>query len=575
LKPQTKIAEIENHLLEVKELSIGISSEEVILVQPLTFTLTKGKTLALVGESGSGKSLTSYAIMGLLPKTLSIKSGEINLFTDKQKIDLTKLSPNELNYLRGKEIAMVFQEPMSALNPSYSIGFQLMEAIQNHTKLPRNLIEERAIELLNEVQIPDAKKALSKYPHEMSGGQKQRVVIAMALANNPKILIADEPTTALDVTIQKVLLKLLAQLCEIRKMAMLFITHDLGVVAEIADDVMVLQKGICIEFGSTHKIFKNPIKPYTKGLIACKPPLEIRPKRLLTVSDFLEGNKVEQVLVEPKERQKKLTEIYQKQPLIKITNLSKQYLKSKGLFGRENETVQVLENINFELFKGESLGLVGESGSGKSTLGRCIMRLVEPNSGSMLYNNNVQIEKLTKSQLRTFRRKIQIIFQDPFSALNPNLTVGQAIIEPMQAFNLEVSAKHRKKKALYLLKRVGLDEKAFNRYPHQFSGGQRQRICIARTLALSPEIIICDESVSALDVSVQAQVLNLFNDLKDEFNLTYLFISHDLSVVRYFCDRIMVLRKGEIVELNESDSLFFNPVHPYTKSLLEAIPGKL
>ncbi|MGY6562027.1 MAG: ABC transporter ATP-binding protein [Luteibaculaceae bacterium] len=565
----------DNHppVLTINSLSIAANKGDTTLVNNISFTINQGEIMALVGESGSGKSLTSYAILGLLGKGLHITGGEILLHYENKYFALQKLEQEELRTLRGKAIAMIFQEPMSALNPAYTIGFQIEEAIKaKQPELTKASIYKQCIALLNEVKIPEPEQSFKKYPHQLSGGQKQRVIIAIALANNPALLIADEPTTALDVTVQKQLLALLKNLCKQRKMGMLFITHDLGVVKQIADKTAVLQKGNLIEFGETYTIFNTPTEPYTKGLIACKPPLHKRPKRLLTVSDFTSGKRTEQTLETPEERTQRHHTLFSAEPILKVQALKKSYpIPAKHFWQKENEKV-VLHDINFSLYKGEILGLVGESGSGKSTLGRCIMRLIEPNSGTIRYLDK-DVLSLNTSELRDFRKKVQIIFQDPFSALNPNLTVGAAIVEPMHLIREEAfGSAEKKKQALFLLEKVGLSADAFEKYPHQFSGGQRQRICIARALALRPEIIICDESVSALDVSVQAQVLNLFNDLKDEFNLTYLFISHDLSVVKYFCDRIMVLQHGKIVALQESDALFENPPDAYTKQLIEAIP---
>jgi len=558
------------NILEIQNLSIAFAEGSPV-VQNLNLTLEAGKTLAIVGESGSGKSVSSLAVMGLLPKSAKISADKL-LFEDK---DLTSLGEEDFRKLRGKEMAMIFQEPMTSLNPAMKCGKQVAEVLILHDKLSPEAAKKVTLNWFERVKLPDPESVFNKYPHQLSGGQRQRVMIAMAMCTKPKLLIADEPTTALDVTVQKNILQLLRDLQQEMGMAMLFITHDLGVVKEIADDVLVLYRGQVKEFGSVQDIISNPQADYTKGLLACRPPLDAKPRRLKTVEDFLAPPPLAPPQPPPKGRECATQAPPLEglgRPLLSISNLHKFFSQpAKGLF-KKAEQIEVLKGISLDVYKGESLGLVGESGCGKSTLGRNIIRLLTPEEGEIIYKGK-DITHLKGADLRVLRKEIQFIFQDPFSSLNPKQRIGDAIVEPMTVHNLHGSASARKQKAVELLEKVGLTTEQYNRYPHEFSGGQRQRIGIARALAVEPEIIICDESVSALDVSVQAQVLNLLNDLKDDFGLTYLFISHDLSVLKYFSDRVAVMNKGEIVELNTSEEIYKNPQDDYTKSLLAAIPG--
>ena len=588
-------------LLKVNNLRISFcrDSQWQETVHGIDFEVFEGKTLGIVGESGSGKSVSNLAIMKLLDKKKSCIKADSILLNDK---DIYHLSEDEMSEIRGKEIAMIFQEPMTSLNPVYKCGFQVMEAVnlsQQVTKLPSHQVEtwhitpiknkhdvigasqqptakEKVLELFRKVMLPNPEIIFDKYPHELSGGQKQRVMIAMALVSNPKVLIADEPTTALDVTVQKEILKLLKDLQRENGMGMIFITHDLGVIAEIADDVIVMNKGVIVERGKVNDILNNPQHPYTKGLIACRPPLDYRLKRLPIVREFLDGtwNCNEQImnelLISNEERKQQHEILYSQEPILKIQNLKTWYPLRKGVFSRTYDYVKSVDDVSFEVYPGETLGLVGESGCGKTTLGRSILRLVEPTSGKVIFEGR-DITQLNNKELREYRRQAQIIFQDPYSSLNPRICIGEAIAEPMMIHEIEKDAKRRRERVCHLLEEVGLETSHYQRYPHEFSGGQRQRICIARALAVNPKLIICDESVSALDVSVQAQVLNLLNRLKKEFHFTYIFISHDLSVVRFMSDRVVVMYNGKIQEMNEADVLFNNPQNDYTKKLIAAI----
>jgi peptide/nickel transport system ATP-binding protein len=566
----------ENSILTLNDLSIAFSheGEDHIAVNAISFELERGSTLGIVGESGSGKSLTSLAIMGLVPKPNGkINSGSIVFHSLQEgKIDLLQLPEKEMRLWRGKKIAMIFQEPMTSLNPAYRCGKQVMENILEHEKVSRSVARTRALDLFREVMLPDPEQAFNSYPHQISGGQKQRVMIAMALACNPDILIADEPTTALDVTVQKTILELLRTLQQKHNISLIFISHNLDVIAEIAVDVLVMYKGQIVEKGPIEQIFNHPQHPYTKGLLACRPPLGKRPHRLKVIADFMNNSgNAKDSFVTQDERSHLHKKLYSVVPILKAEGINTVFTTKSNLAGKPVKQYRAVNNVSFEVYPGETLGLVGESGCGKTTLGRTILRLVEPTSGNTIYNN-IQVNDLKADDLRNLRKKLQIIFQDPYSSLNPRLTIGEAIIEPMRIHNLHGIEKSRKTKVYELLQKVGLEVSHYGRYPHEFSGGQRQRICIARALAVEPEFIICDESVSALDVSVQAQVLNLLNDLKKEFGLTYLFISHDLSVVRYMSDRMMVMKNGEIQEIGEADEVYTNPKSEYTRLLLEAIP---
>ena len=562
-------------------------------VHGIDFEVYKGKTLGIVGESGSGKSVSNLAILQLLDKRKSsIKVDSILLNGN----DISDLNDDEMTEIRGKKIAMIFQEPMTSLNPVYKCGFQVMEAIRRQqstvnsqqresnikgiiSKKENQKSKEKVLELFRKVLLPNPEVIFNKYPHELSGGQKQRVMIAMALVSNPELLIADEPTTALDVTVQKEILKLLKELQHENGMGMIFITHDLGVISEIADDVIVMNKGEIVERGPVYDILNNPQHPYTKGLIACRPPLDYRLKRLPIVKEFLDEvwNDKEQIMkelfVSEEERISHHKELYSQEPILKVQHLKTWYPLRKGVFGRTYDYIKSVDDVSFEVYPGETLGLVGESGCGKTTLGRSILRLVEPTSGNVEFQGR-NITELNNKELREYRKQAQIIFQDPYSSLNPRICIGDAIAEPMMVHDIERDSKKRRERVCSLLEEVGLEASHYQRYPHEFSGGQRQRICIARALAVNPKLIICDESVSALDVSVQAQVLNLLNRLKKDFNFTYIFISHDLSVVRFMSDRVVVMFNGKIQELNEADELFNNPQNDYTKKLIAALPGK-
>ena len=538
----------------------------------------QGEMLALVGESGSGKSVTSLSSMQLIPQMAKqIDSGEIWYDKDGEQIALHSLSEKEMQSFRTKEIAMIFQEPMTALNPSMTCGKQVYEAINTHLSLNSEAIKKRCLELFESVELPDPKRIYDSYPHQLSGGQKQRVMIAMALSCDPKILIADEPTTALDVTVQKEILELIKRLQKKENMACLFISHDLELVREVADHIAVMQHGKIVENKSKAALFKKPEHPYTKALLACRPNIHKSLKRLATVSDFLENEALDaaefyaQNECEPEQVKKSREAYYSQAPIMEVKALSKTYT-DKGFFGKGTE-VKALNKVSLELFKGESLGIVGESGCGKSTLSKCLVQLEKQNEGIILYKGT-NIKELLSSALLSYRKKVQMIFQDPASALNPKMRVGAILIEAMKVHHIGNNRAERMEKAVELLEKVGLEAEHFIRYPHEFSGGQKQRIGIARALALEPEIIICDESVSALDVSVQAQVLNLLNELKEHFSLSYIFISHDLSVVKHFCDRIVVLNQGCIEETGFPEDLFDKAMSDYTRKLIEAIPGK-
>lgn len=566
-------------LLNINKLSIsfGEGESKVQAVHDLSFHIKKGETIGIVGESGSGKSLTSLTCMGLLPSTATIESGDISLTINEEQRKILDLTEEQLRGLRGKEIAMIFQEPMTSLNPVLKCGEQVSEAIRLHKGLSKVEARKEVIKWFNEVQLPRAEQIYDSYPHQISGGQKQRVMIAMAMCCEPKLLIADEPTTALDVTVQKRILGLIKELQVKHEMGVIFITHDLGVVAEIADRVVVMQKGNKVEENEVQAIFENPQHPYTRGLLACRPPLDYRLKRLPTVQDIIQADQsktesiFQSVKVTPTERKNQLDDLFQQEKLISVNSLNKHYPIQKGIFKKTVGYVKAVNNISFDVYKGETLGLVGESGCGKTTLGRSILQLIKPTSGEVWYQGS-DLCKLSDRELRPYRKDLQIIFQDPYSSLNPRMKVGEAIIEPLNFHKIEANIKVRKEKVIDLMETVGLTAEQYNRYPHEFSGGQRQRVCIARALALSPKFIICDESVSALDVSVQAQVLNLLNDLKQKFAFTYIFISHDLSVVKYMSDRMLVMRNGEMVEMGIAEDVYDQPKSDYTKDLIDSIP---
>jgi peptide/nickel transport system ATP-binding protein len=578
-----------NTLLEFKNLVTEFHTEGKVVtaVNNISFTLNKGETIGIVGESGSGKSVTSLSAMRLVPSPPGkIAGGEI-LFhkKDGETVDFLQISEKEMRQYRGNEIAMIFQEPMTSLNPVFTCGDQVMEAIMLHQSISKSEAKDLTIKLFEEVQLPDPERIFNTYPHQISGGQKQRVMIAMAMSCQPSVLVADEPTTALDVTVQKTILDLMQKLQKEHDMGILFITHDLGVIAELADKVVVMYKGNIVEQGSVWDIFNNPQHPYTKGLLACRPPLDKRYTFLPTVGDFMQTNEkgeniandisvedfTKDLAVSKAERDKQQKALFAQEPLLQIKNLKTYFPIRNGFFGGITDYVKAVDDISFDVYPGETLGLVGESGCGKTTTGRTILRLNEPTAGQMIYKGK-DIASLNEQELREFRKEVQIIFQDPYSSLNPRMTIGNAIMEPMQVHGILANDEERKKRVEELLEKVSLGAEHFNRYPHEFSGGQRQRIGIARALAVNPKFIICDESVSALDVSVQAQVLNLLNDLKQEFGLTYIFISHDLSVVKYMSDRMVVMQNGKIEEMGDADQIYLEAKTQYTQRLISAIP---
>ncbi len=565
-------------LLRINGLSIEFISESgtTIALKNISLSVNRDKILAIVGESGSGKTVTALSILQLLPKIAKVTNGGIIFSEDGKKvIDLTSLSKKELQQIRGDKIAMIFQEPMTSLNPVFTCGHQVAESLALHKKLSTADAKGKAIEWLRKVKLPEPEKVFSKYPHQLSGGQKQRVMIAIAMCCRPSLLICDEPTTALDVTVQKNILQLIKDLQEEEKMGVIFITHDLGVVSEIADNIAVMYKGEVVENNSVKEIFSDPQHPYTKGLLACRPILHQRGQRLPTVSDFLEttDNRRQTIVKQHTPYAATMVSRQSSMALLSVKNLSVWFPVKKNLLGKSLSFTKAVDGVSFEVKKGETLGLVGESGCGKTTLGRTLLRLIDPTYGEIIYNG-MDLTKKPISEITHLRKDIQLIFQDPYSSLNPRLTIGAAITEPLKVHGLYRNEKQRKEKVMDLLEKVDLDGRHFNRYPHEFSGGQRQRIVIARALALNPSFIICDEPVSALDVSVQAQVLNLLNDIKKEFRFTTIFISHDLSVVRYISDRIMVMHNGKIVETGNADEVYFHPKNEYTKNLVASIPGK-
>ena len=565
-------------LLEVKNLHVNFLHDGTWreVVHGIDFEVQAGRTLGIVGESGSGKSVSCLSVMHLLDaKKSRVKADAMAL----EGTDITRFTERQMAEVRGKRIAMIFQEPMTSLNPVYRCGTQVAEMIRQHEKVTKQAARDRVITLFRQVLLPRPEAIYDSYPHELSGGQKQRVMIAMAIACKPQILIADEPTTALDVTVQKEILKLLRQLQQDTGMGMVFITHDLGVVSEIADDVVVMHNGEVMERGEVRQVLEHPKHPYTQGLLACRPPMKIRLKKLPIVKEFLDGKwsgGQEQILRElqitEEERRQRLDALYAKEPLLKVEHLQTWFPLKKGIFGRVYDYVKAVDDVNVEVYEGETLGLVGESGCGKTTLGRSILRLVPP-TGGKVYFNGLEVTALKPSALRDFRKQAQIVFQDPYSSLNPRITVGEAIAEPLRIHGIETDRRRGRQIVCDLLEQVGLQAEHYDRYPHEFSGGQRQRICIARALAVNPRLVICDESVSALDVSVQAQVLNLLNRLKEERHLTYIFISHDLGVVRFMSDRVLVMYNGKPVEYNDADELFDHPQNDYTKKLIAALPG--
>jgi peptide/nickel transport system ATP-binding protein len=577
-------------LLQVEGLVTEFKSENYTTraVDNVSFSVGRGKTLGIVGESGSGKSVTSLSVMRLIPTPPGRIAAGRALFheEDGKTVDLFTLSEEEMRHYRGNRIAMIFQEPMTSLNPVFTCGDQIIEAIMLHRKISRREAEARTLDLLKEVQLPRPEVMMKSYPHQLSGGQKQRVMIAMAMSCNPALLIADEPTTALDVTVQATILDLMRNLQKQHNMGMMFISHDLGVIAEICDEVAVMYKGKIVEYGTVENIFANPQHPYTKGLLACRPRLDKKLRVLPTVRDFMDelpdGRIVEKTQanvaevvsnaeVTREEMTQRGDELLKREPLLKVENLEVYFPIKKGILGRTVGHVKAVDGISFDVKPGETLGLVGESGCGKTTTGRAILRLVEPTGGNVFFDGQ-DVRKLSADALKALRRDFQIIFQDPYSSLNPRLSVGSAIMEVLKVHNIKSNDKERREFVQYLLDKVNLLPHHFNNYPHEFSGGQRQRIVIARALALQPKFLICDESVSALDVSVQAQVLNLLVKLREEFNLTYIFISHDLSVVKFISDRIAVMNAGKIVEIDRAMDIYEKPKEEYTKRLINAIP---
>ena len=546
-------------------ISFGENKQKTTVVHDIDFSLYENEILAIVGESGSGKSVTSKAIMGLLQDKNTHIKGRINF----EETSLLSLSSKEFAKLRGNDIAMIFQEPMSALNPSLTCGFQVAEILLHHKKVSASEVKKEVLQLFEKVKLPRPQDMYTSYPHQISGGQMQRVVIAMAIACKPKLLIADEPTTALDVTVQKEILQLLKDLQKQTGMSMLFISHDLALVCELADRVLVMYKGDIVEKGTVKEIFEAPKKPYTKALLGSRPTLDVRYKILPTIASIKDNSFIPQNITS-QQRAKKHQKIYTKTPLLRVENVAKSYFSRVGVFGQKQE-IKAVNGISFDVFEGETLGLVGESGCGKSTLGKVILQLEKATKGSIFYKGK-EITSLKSKDLRSLRKDIQLIFQDPYSSLHPRKIIGQAIIEPMEVHGIGSSKKQRKEKAMELLSRVGLEASYFHRYPHQLSGGQRQRVGIARTIAMEPKLVICDESVSALDISVQAQVLNLLNELKEDFGFTYIFISHDLAVVKYMADQLLVMNKGAIEEIGDADEIYANPVKQYTKKLIDSIP---
>ncbi len=557
-------------LIEVKNLSVDFKTDEAVVkaVRDVSFNIPKGKTVGLVGESGSGKSVTALSIMRLIPEPPgSISGGEI--FLDKE--DILKLPEPRMRKIRGNRISMIFQEPMSSLNPVFTVGNQISEALILHRGMNKKEALEESIRLLEQVEVDNPSERVKSYPHQLSGGQRQRVMIAMAIACNPDLLIADEPTTALDVTIQKQIMELLKNLQKKYSMSVLFITHNLGLISEIADEVLVMYKGQIVEKNTTSEIFKNPSHPYTKGLMACRPTLDKDSRRLPVMDDYMDEQG--KALEPDKEKwgTKTVKQLSSKEVLLEVKKLKKYFPLKKTLFGKVQSWVKAVDDVSFVIRKGETLGLVGESGCGKTTLGRVILKLLSATEGNVIYQGQ-NVMNLSRKEMKPLRRKMQVIFQDPYSSLNPRMTIGSAIMEPMIIHNLGEDKKERIKKTEQLLERVGLRVDMLNRYPHEFSGGQRQRICIARALAVQPEFIICDESVSALDVSIQSQIINLLLDLQDEMDLTYIFISHDLAVVKFISDEVCVMNKGKIIEKNTSFDIYKNPKEDYTKKLLHSIP---
>ncbi len=560
-------------IVSVENLSISFKNDESenVVVHGVNFDLYKGETLGVVGESGSGKSVTSMSFLKLLPSSASYPTGNIWFYDKTEKIDLLSLEEKDIRRIRGKRIAMIFQNPMNSLNPTHRCGAQVEEAILLHHSISKTEAKARVIELFGKVKLRDPERIYDSYPHQLSGGQIQRIMIAMAVSCNPDVLIADEPTTALDVTVQKSILTLLDEIKKAFNTTVIFISHDLGVIHQIADRVIVMKKGEIVESGNTKTIFSSAKHAYTKGLINCRPPLNTRIDRLPTVEDYYQDEVPKLKEISRQSFNQRIEDLKQAKELLKVEHLKKYYVKSRSFLGKPIEWTKAVDDVSFVMNEGETLGLVGESGSGKSTLGKTILRLIDSTDGQVHFKG-MSVFELPKKELKTLRRDFQIVFQNPYGSLNPRMKIGKAIMEPMTVHNLHGSKNDRKNRSVELLEMVGLEADHWNRYPHQFSGGQRQRICIARTLSLNPKFIVCDESVSALDVSIQAQILNLLKDLKQQFNLSYLFISHDLSVIKHISDNVIVMQHGKIVERNNAENLFSNPQEEYTQRLLEAIP---
>lgn len=567
-------------LLSIQNLSVTFvnGQQEFNALQQVSFQVNKGEVTAVVGESGSGKSVCSLSILQILPRATTRYQGNILFNVGENNVDLLTLSEMQMRNLRGYHLSMIFQEPMTSLNPLITCGRQVMEAIILHHKLTFSEARKQTVELFEKVQLPDPAGMFNRYPHQLSGGQKQRVMIAMAMSCNPVLMIADEPTTALDVTVQKEILRLLKELQLQTDLSVLFITHDLALVAEIADNTVVMYKGQIVEQGPTADLFRRPQHPYTKALLQCRPSMHQPHERLPTVADFL-GNAVDSGPMPSKKQDATLIKsvsdkgLSDSNPILRVKNLVVSFGSGKkNWFKKTGPVIKAVDNVSLDIYPGETVGLVGESGCGKTTVSRAILRLEEADSGEIIFKDK-SVTVLTENEMKTIRRHMQIVFQDPYSALNPRITIGDAIMEVMEVHGIGHNRQERKEKIIELLEKVELTGDHYHRYPHQFSGGQKQRIGIARTLALEPEFIIWDESVSALDVSVQAQILNLLNDLKKDFGFASLFISHDLSVVRYISDRILVMYKGQIVESGPVDQVYNNPREPYTQRLVASIPG--